>query len=251
MSGLSFMRARGAPRFAAGRVGFAIGDVHGRADLLERMLERISDLSQRAGAGRPIVIFLGDYIDRGPESRAVVDLILGPRLAHCELRCLKGNHEAAMLDFLEQPLKHRAWLGHGGLETLVSYGVYPLPSLGARSADIEAAAASLRRAMPPSHRAFFAGLERYVVYGDYAFVHAGVDAERPLDAQSDSDLFWSRQRFLESDKAASHVIVHGHTPCAEPYRDQRRIGLDTGAYFSGRLSAVELEGEGVSFITVC
>ena len=233
--------------FAPGRVGYAIGDIHGRADLLARMFERL-EAEPRTSEKPPIVIFLGDYIDRGPDSAEVIELLLYKRPEGFEHYYLKGNHEEALLSFIADPAAGRAWLGHGGLQTLGSYGVAPLPSAGASQKDIAKAAALFREKLPDSHLAFFNRLERYVTHGDYAFVHAGVDPARKLEAQTDQDLFWIRRKFLESDRQASHVIVHGHTPAKAPYRDKRRVGLDTGAYFSGVLTAARFEGEEVSFI---
>ncbi len=239
--------AKKSARFAPGRVGYAVGDIHGRADLLARLFDR---LESEARASQPIVIFLGDYIDRGPNSREVIELLLTRRPEGFERRYLMGNHEAAMLGFIADPFANRAWLNHGGLETLGDYGVSPLPSLGAGSTQIEAAGAGFRAVLPDNHLGFFNQLERYIVIGDYLFVHAGVDPQKRLEQQSDADLFWIRKKFLESDKKWPHVVVHGHTPSGKPHRDQRRIGIDTGAYFSGVLSVARFEDEAVDFIEI-
>lgn len=242
-------RAKHAARFPAGRIGYAVGDIHGRADLLARMFE-ILEQEPRVGADPPIMIFLGDYVDRGPDNREVIDLLLCGRPEGFERRYLMGNHEAALLGFYSDPVANRAWLNHGGLDTLGDYGVAPLPSLGAGAGEIEAAGAAFRKLLPEAHLHFFNRLERYVTYGDYAFVHAGVDPTRKLEQQRDADLLWIRRRFLESRKSFPYTIVHGHTPAARPFRDARRIGLDTGAYFSGLLSVARFEGEEVRFIEV-
>jgi Calcineurin-like phosphoesterase len=239
-------------RFPEGRVGFAIGDIHGRSDLLEAMLallEARAELDRREN-GAPIVVFLGDYVDRGPDSRGVIDLLLGPRPLGYERRFLKGNHEQSMLAFMETPLDNRAWVLQGGAETLLSYGVQPPSPLGAVDEDWFAAAAALKAATPEPHRAFLDRLERYVELGDYAFVHAGVDAARPLDQQSDLDLYWSRARFLASKRRFSHRVVHGHTPADQPFADQRRVGVDTGAYVTGTLTAARFEAEDATFLQV-
>ncbi|MEJ0059770.1 MAG: metallophosphoesterase family protein [Terricaulis sp.] len=241
-----------AASFAEARVGYAIGDIHGRADLLVRMFELLearAEADKREG-GEPIVVFLGDYIDRGPNSRAVLDLLIESRPRGFERHYLKGNHEAAMLSFLNEPLTNRAWVVHGGAETLVSYGIKPPPSIGTDDQVWLDVAEKLKAALPQAHMDFIQGLERYVVLGDYAFVHAGIDAARSMEEQTDGDLLWIRERFLTSRKRFSHRIVHGHTPSAEPYADQRRIGVDTGAYASGTLSAVRLEGIEDSFVSV-
>jgi serine/threonine protein phosphatase 1 len=246
---MGFWDAKKRARFADGRVGYAIGDIHGRADLLTRMFERL-EAEPRKGDRPPIVVFLGDYIDRGPESAEVIELLLYKRPEGFEHYYLKGNHEEALLSFIADPNAGKAWLAHGGLQTLGSYGVAPLPTVAASGKDLARACQTFREKLPDTHLGFFNRLQRYVTFGDYAFVHAGVDPARKLDAQTDQDLFWIRRRFLESTKKSSHVIVHGHTPAKEPYRDRRRVGVDTGAYFSGVLTAARFEDGDVSFLHV-
>jgi serine/threonine protein phosphatase 1 len=241
-----------AARFPDGRVGFAVGDIHGRADLLTEMLallEARAGAEQRAG-GEPIVVFLGDYVDRGPQSPAVIDLLLQGRPRGYRRHCLKGNHEQSMQTFMDAPLENRAWVLQGGAETLVSYGVQPPPSVGAQDADWIGVAAALKARVPQPHLDFLNGLERYVAYGDYAFVHAGIDAARTLEDQTDDDLYWARDRFIASRKRFSHRVVHGHTPVDRPYADERRVAVDTGAYASGTLTAARFEGTDVSFLSV-
>ncbi len=241
-----------AARFLEGRVGYAVGDVHGRADLLGPLIERIearADWDLRE-AGPPIVIFLGDYVDRGPDSAGVIDLLLSGRPAYCERRYLRGNHEQALAAFMSNPVANRRWLLHGGAETMKSYGVRPPALVGTSDEDWAAAAAGLKARMPAAHLDFLDGLERYVVFGDYVFVHAGVDVERSLEQQTDEILYWTRERFIANKRRFSHKVVHGHTPVEKPYIDERRIGVDTGAYASGILTAARLEGEGVAFIAV-
>lgn len=239
------------PRFAAGRVGYAVGDIHGRADLLASMMEKLEAAhpEEAVADARPIVIFLGDYVDRGPDSRKVVDLFLDQRPRGFERRFLLGNHEAAMLAFMQNPQKTRDWLASGGMSTLISYGVQP-PSLGASGEALRQIAEQLFERMGPAHLEFFKSLERYVVQGDYVFVHAGVNPDKRLEAQTDEELLWIRKRFLEGRKTWDHVVVHGHTPFQQPYKDHRRISIDTGAYASGRLTAVKLQGETAEFLSV-
>src|SRR5262249_23543698 len=132
----------------------------------------------------------------------------------------------------------------------MSYGVQPPSPVGAADADWLAAASALKLHLPSAHTAFFDGLERYIVLGGYAFVHAGVDASRPIEKQTDDDLYWARQAFLASKRRFLHRVVHGHTPVDRPYADERRIAVDTGAYASGTLTAARFEGEDVTFVSV-
>lgn len=252
---MSFFRAsaRGAAQaaFAPDRVGYAVGDIHGRLDLLVELLTvlEVQAANEIRDGVQPVVVFLGDYVDRGPNSAGVIDLLLKGAPLGYERRFLKGNHEESMLAFLEAPLENRAWVLQGGAETLRSYGVTPPSPVGARDEDWVRVSLELNAKLPPAHIEFLNSLERYLVMGDYAFVHAGVDHSRTLEQQTDADLYWSRQRFLASKKRFSHVVVHGHTPADRPYIDDRRIGVDTGAYASGMLSAARFEGSEVTFLS--
>lgn len=227
-------------RTPEGRCVYAIGDVHGRADLLDALLERIeADAAGGDHVGLPVLVFLGDYIDRGLQSRAVLDRILAIDPGRFELRFLKGNHEAALLDFLDDPATGPFWMTIGGAETLYSYGV-SAPAYDAAPEAYAEAAAALRAAMPAAHLAFLAALELTARYGDYLFVHAGVRPGRSLAAQDERDLLQIRDTFLRHKGRFGFTVVHGHTPAGDVYQDERRIGLDTGAYATGRLSAVRL-----------
>jgi serine/threonine protein phosphatase 1 len=237
-------------RFVDGRVGYAIGDVHGRADLLDLMLKRLEAEANEKGYFNPVAVFLGDYVDRGPQSRETIDLLLdGGRLKGFERRFLKGNHEEAMLGFMADPLANRAWLTHGGLETLVSYGVAP-PAVGAAPEAMITASAELKAQLPETHLAFLSGLERWIKLGDYVFAHAGILPSKSLEAQTDANLFWIRDRFLNHRRNLKFCVVHGHTPMPAPFIDHRRISVDTGAYATGILSAVRLNGEEAKFLSV-
>ena len=246
-----FERAKPA-LFPDGRVGFAVGDIHGRADLLAKLLnlfEARAEQEVREG-GAPVLVFLGDYVDRGADSARVLDLLISRRPHTYERHYLRGNHEQAMLAFMEAPLSNRGWLIHGGADTLQSYGIAPPSPMHATADECEAAAAALKAALPPEHLSFLQGLERYAEFGGYAFVHAGVKAGRSLVKQKDSDLLWIRERFLNSKRRFSHCVVHGHTPADAPFADERRVGIDTGAYATGVLTAARLEGEAVDFLSV-
>ncbi len=241
-----------AARFVEGRVGYAVGDIHGRADLLALLMDELearADADARQG-GAPIVIFLGDYVDRGPESGKVIDMLLAGRPNGFERRYLRGNHEQIMQAFIDDPMATRAWVVQGGAETLMAYGVTPPAPMSNAEDEWRAAAAALCAALPASHVAFLNALERYVELGDYAFVHAGIDAARSLEQQTDEDLYWARERFIASRRTFSHRVVHGHTPVDKPYADARRVAVDTGAYASGTLTAARFEGANVSFISV-
>lgn len=229
-------------------VRYAVGDIHGRADLLEPLLALIEADIAQTGAHEPVVVFLGDYVDRGPNSREVIDLLLSGRPQGAECIFLKGNHEAAMMDFVLGRPGARAWLSHGGLDTLVSYGVEP-PFLGADDEQVQAARRALLEAIPLAHHRFLGGLRDFFCAGPYLFAHAGMDPAKPLVDQTERDLLWTREPFLSDRKPLPYRVVHGHTPVPEPHVDARRIGVDTGAYATGVLTAARLAG-GVSFLRV-
>lgn len=225
---------------------YAIGDIHGERNLLDLLYEMIEQDAKSilAAGGTAVIVHLGDYIDRGPDSRGVVDRLTTP-LNGCERRFLLGNHEMALLRFLAAPETGIEWLRYGGAETLASYGV--APTLG-DDARMRRLAAALRERMPESHRAFLEKLEPYVVIGDYAFVHAGVAPGAPLERQSLDALLWMREPFLSSSAWHGRVIVHGHTIADAPEDLFNRIGVDTGAYASGVLTCVALQGAERRFI---
>ncbi|MGX1198702.1 serine/threonine protein phosphatase 1 [Parvibaculum sp. MBR-TMA-1.3b-4.2] len=219
---------------------YAIGDIHGRADLLEGLLARI-EKDARDFSGRKVIVFLGDYVDRGMDSRAVLDrLVAGPPTAF-EAVYLKGNHEEAMLQFLADAEFGRTWKYYGGLETLHSYGVRDL--MRHDSADeFEQAREKLEAELPEAHKKFLQRLETSAEFGDYFFAHAGVRPGVPLSKQIDEDLLWIREDFLLSESSFGKVVVHGHTPEEKAVFRNNRIGVDTGAYMTGVLTALVLEG---------
>jgi serine/threonine protein phosphatase 1 len=237
-------KARAAPPSTGGRLVYAVGDVHGRLDVLGPLLH---DIAQDTVASKPdeppLLIFLGDYVDRGADSKGVVDLVLEMKAwARFEVRALKGNHEEALLQFLVEPTFGQTWLDHGGAATLASYGVQP----PAQRTDPEAWAKTrdaFALALPAAHRAFYETLELMITVGDYAFVHAGVRPGVPLAQQAERDLLWIRQEFLAERGRFEKIIVHGHTPMETPQLTPVRLGVDTGAYATGVLTAVRLEGE--------
>jgi serine/threonine protein phosphatase 1 len=243
-------RKRPAPTVnAGGRVIYAIGDVHGRADLLSPLVRTIADDAAAMHLDeKPVLILLGDYVDRGNASRDVIDQVIAlqadPRF---DCRALKGNHEEALLSFLEDANFGPTWGDFGGLQTLRSYGVTP-PTLRGNSDEWEKARLDFQAALPSSHLTLLRRLEAMVEYGDYAFVHAGVRPGVPLEEQSEHDLLWIRDEFLQHPSAFERVIVHGHTPEEEPFLGAHRIGVDTGAYATGVLTAVKLHDEARSII---
>jgi serine/threonine protein phosphatase 1 len=225
------------------RLVYAIGDIHGRDDLLAPLLEKIGeDVSALKPEAPAVVVFLGDYVDRGAASKLVIERIITLRKeSGFEVRSLKGNHEAALLAFLSDPKAGPAWAEHGGSQTLASYSVSP-PNLRANLADWDRAREQLVKAMSGAHLAFLNGLELTATYGDYLFVHAGVRPGTPLSAQRERDLLWIREEFLRAKRPFDKVIVHGHTPEEAAFVGTDRIGVDTGAYATGLLTAVRLNG---------
>ncbi len=226
-------------RVPDGERWYVVGDVHGRNDLFSALIEGIEDDDAAAAPATTTVVLLGDLVDRGPDSAGVV------RAARAwaerrSVRFLAGNHEEMFLDSFDDRETLRHFLRHGGRETLLSYGLPPEDYQRMRIEDVQEAMQAL---VPAADRAFLASFEEYIVAGDYAFVHAGIDPARPLDQQRRSDMLWIRERFLRHEEPLSHVIVHGHTIFDDVIDTQHRIGIDTGAFKTGRLTALVLEGE--------
>ncbi len=228
---------------------YAIGDVHGRADLLGELYALITaDAAAAAGAaGAPqhekIVVHLGDYVDRGDDSRGVIEVLLDPPLAGFERVFLSGNHEALMLRFLDDIDIGPLWFDNGAAATLLSYGV-PLAGPLSREATLHVAQRELNERLPDRHLAFLRELRSSHEIGDYFFVHAGVRPGVALEAQAEDDLLWIREEFLGSDADHGRVVVHGHSVRPEVEYRPNRIGIDTGAYATGVLTCLALEGAG-------
>jgi len=221
---------------------YAIGDIHGRLDLLEHIEEMIQRDVDQGGPDRRVVVYLGDYVDRGMEARQVTERLMARALNGFELVHLKGNHEEFLLQFLEDARIGPGWLRNGGNSTLYSYGVRP-PERATDLAALERARLEFKRKLPPHHLDFYRNLALSHVEGDYLFVHAGIAPGRPLDRQEPNDLLWIRDEFLQSDADHGKLVVHGHTIVEEPDVRSNRIGIDTGAYATGRLTALVLEGD--------
>jgi serine/threonine protein phosphatase 1 len=238
----------GAPARAAlpeGQRIYAIGDIHGRADLLDQMHALIAEDAASYG-GTKEIIYLGDFIDRGRDSKGVVERVLKQVPTGLKPRYIKGNHDAALLAFLADAETYRIWKNFGAAETLLSYGVRP--PLYDSAGQIQDARDDLAAVLPADHLAFFNDLELIVVIGDYAFVHAGVRPGVAIEKQDEQDLLWIRDEFLSSSASFGKVVVHGHTPMPAPMRTQNRISVDTGAYATGVLTCTVLEGETARFL---
>lgn len=233
-----------------GRLVYVVGDIHGRYDLLTDLLDRVvADAGRDPHMRRPLLGFCGDYVDRGPDSqRVIASLVWLERYAAFDCFFLVGNHEQMMLDWLEDPLAAYGWLHVGGAETLASYGVaLPEPD-GGREAAIMARN-ELTDRLPASHLAFLRRLEEQRTIGDYLVVHAGVRPGVALARQAREDLIWIRDSFLASNADHGKIVVHGHSWSSDrPERRSNRIGIDTGAYDTGVLTAVRLDGASVDFI---
>ncbi|MCK1420897.1 serine/threonine protein phosphatase [Bradyrhizobium sp. 182] len=236
----SRFRKKTKPRLPDGVRVYAIGDVHGRADLLQSLLTVIDADLARSAPQRAIQVFLGDYVDRGPDSRGVLDLLIARSKSH-ETVCLKGNHEVFLLEVLKDPARVQEWRHYGGLLTLVSYGITPTmnPSAEQQVELIE----RLKRALPPEHLTFLQQLRSSFTCGDFFFVHAGVKPGVALDRQKDEDLLWIRDEFLNCEDRFGKYIVHGHTPVGAPDIRPNRINIDTGAYATGNLTLLTIQGD--------
>lgn len=235
-------RALKRPTALENRRVFAIGDIHGCDDLLEGLIAGMQSVAA-GDPNPPLFIFLGDYVDRGPASRQVIQRLVSFREAGHNARFLCGNHEESMLNFLSHADNALAWPEYGGRATLASYGV-DAPLDESSAANWRQVALALREAMPEPHLRFLYSLEDSIELGDYMFVHAGVRPERPLNRQTRRDLRWIREPFLSDQARLDRIIVHGHTPAQRPYADRRRIGVDTWAYQSGILTGVEFPARG-------
>ncbi|RMD64079.1 MAG: serine/threonine protein phosphatase [Alphaproteobacteria bacterium] len=235
--------SRPRPRVPPGTRVYAIGDVHGCCGLLQALHRQILADGEENGVvsgpdRRRVVVYLGDYIDRGPDSRGLIDLLIETPLSGFETVRLMGNHEEFMLRFLESGDDPENWILNGGDATLRSYGL--------DTATIYGPAAALRAALaarlPAAHRRFLEALRLMHEEGDYLFVHAGVRPGVPIKAQNPRDLLWIREPFLSAKEDFGKVVVHGHTPVERPQVRANRIGIDTGACYGGALTALVLEG---------
>jgi serine/threonine protein phosphatase 1 len=241
-------RAHPDPRAPADTRVYAVGDIHGCPDKLRALHGMI--LSDAADAPkRRVVVYVGDYVDRGPDSRETVDLLIEEPLEGFESIHLIGNHEAFLLQCLEDEGDAMSWLMNGGDATCRSYGVDPYapPDPADRFSWLQQA---LAERVPDSHLAFFRGLAQHHVEGDYLFVHAGIRPGVALADQDPADLIWIREPFLSSEEDHGKMVIHGHTPTTAPDLRRNRIGIDTGACFGGPLTALVLEDDTRRFLQV-
>lgn len=218
---------------------YAIGDVHGCAAQLDRLIAAIDADDQACGGPPGTIILLGDLIDRGPDSAGVVERLIALRRERPSTRFLMGNHEEILLGAIEgETGALRMFTRIGGIETILSYGVSEQEYV---DVDFDGLQALLRERIPAAHLAFIRGFEDMIISGDYVFVHAGIRPGLPLSDQKTKDLRWIRERFLADTAMHEKFIVHGHTITEDVDDRPNRLGIDTGCYLSGRLTAVALE----------
>lgn len=228
---------------------YVIADIHGRVDLLLRLLKRIGKDALQHASKQNVLITLGDYIDRGPDSKGVIDTLIhhAPRGFRKEHLC--GNHEDLLLNFLRKPQTGLCWLINGGWNTLLSYG-FSVKELPESIDDLPNTRDLLLKRMPRWHRTFIRSLKLHYHYGDYFFVHAGVRPGIPLSKQRKADLLWIRDEFLNSKKTFGKIVVHGHTIVKAPEIHANRIALDTGAFYTDDLRCLVLSEEEPQFLQI-
>jgi serine/threonine protein phosphatase 1 len=238
-------KSRLKPRAPEGVRVYAIGDIHGRADLLADVFARIDADRGNFPAGKSVHVFVGDYVDRGPSSRQVLDLLIARGLQY-PAAYLKGNHESYFIEFLKNPSVFADWRLYGGLDTVLSYGLSP--PIAPVEREYVALAAGLDRVLPDIHKGFLGYLKPSFSCGDYFFAHAGVRPRVALAKQREEDLLWIREDFLLHEHPFEKIIIHGHTPVIEPDVRHNRINIDTGAFATGRLTCLVLEGDEMRFL---
>jgi serine/threonine protein phosphatase 1 len=239
-------RQRQQAQVPAGTRLYVVGDVHGRADLLNRMFELIYNDIGLDRVQHVIEIFIGDYVDRGRESKSVLEMLSSTAPLGDRRVCLKGNHEQMLLDFLSDPTTGPSWIEFGGGDTLLSYGVRL--RLNMAPGEAERARVEFQHALPQSHYRFIRSLPVSFRCGDYFFAHAGVRPGIDLAQQRPDDLLWIRDPFLGSTRNFGAIVIHGHTPAAEPVILPNRVCIDTGAFATGRLTCLVLEGTEQRFL---
>jgi serine/threonine protein phosphatase 1 len=227
---------------------YAIGDIHGRLDLLEDIEDQVRSHAREYPVERRVVVYIGDYIDRGYQSRETLDHLLHAPLPGFTSVHLAGNHERTLLQFLDDISVGPGWLRYGGRETLFSYGIEWDREFAGADECLERIQTELRQKLPERHRRFLSDLPLTHMEGDYLFVHAGIRPGVPLERQDEEDLVWIRDEFLASAVDHGKVVVHGHSITERPELRPNRIGIDTGAFATGRLTCLVLEGNQQSFL---
>lgn len=224
-----------------------IGDIHGRADLLDALHVRIEADIDASRDREPVLVYLGDYVDRGPDSRAVLEALSSRAPRNAVRHFLKGNHEETMLAFLGGSRRDPGWLESGGAQTLASYGVdvaFPWTP-----ETLERMACALSTALPDHHMRFLRGLVLFRILGDYLFVHAGIRPGVPPARQAVADMLHGGKAFLNASEPHPYMVVHGHHATTEPDVRPNRIGIDTGAFATGRLTCLVLEDDRRGFLS--
>ena len=225
---------------------YAIGDVHGRFDLLTDLAEKIrADLANDPPEAS-VEIYLGDYVDRGPDARGVIEWLRSPTSVCGKRICLKGNHEDIFLQFIADPGIAEYWRDLGGFETIYSYGVQP--PVARTGEALLASHEQLMQVLPAEDIEFLRTLTLVASFGDYLFVHAGLRPGVPLEKQAEEDMIWIREPFLTGGHDFGQIVVHGHTPTDAPEVHRNRINIDTGAFLTGCLTCLVLEGTERRFI---
>ncbi|QYA03906.1 serine/threonine protein phosphatase [Rhizobium sp. B21/90] len=225
---------------------YAIGDVHGSVELLRHAYEKIIE-DRSEVTGRKLVVFLGDYVDKGPDSKAVLEFLCEPVREGMHHVCLCGNHDAEFFRFLQDPKSNLGWLDFGGVDTLRSYGVDAKHILK-NGGGPDVLHRTVCQAIPDQHIDFLSSLPTMLKVGDMVFVHAGVRPGIPLVEQTDHDLLWIREPFLTEGPKLPLFVFHGHTVTAKPDFGKRRVGIDTGAFATGRLTVLKLSQGTVSML---
>lgn len=230
-------------RILDGEIVYAVGDIHGRLDLLEQAIDAIGRSATKfPAASKRRIVFLGDYVDRGPDSAGTIEYLLNHRFAEFAPTFLRGNHEQAMLDFLDAASPNPAWLNFGGVAALASYGI------AAADRSVESIRDEMRDRVPSAHIDFLRRTEMSKSIGDYLFVHAGIRPGIAIERQIPQDFMWIREPFLSENKPFDFRVVHGHTITEYPDIRPNRIGIDTGAYASGVLTVLALWDDKLDFI---
>lgn len=229
-----------------GELVYAVGDIHGRADLLIKLCAMIQQDMAGCDYAQATIIFLGDYIDRGYHSREVIESLIQLDIPGVEIVCLAGNHEDMMIRFLDDPAEGQFWLGIGGLATLASYNVFLADDSDAES--LLYASNELAAKLPEKHKQFLLALPEHRQIGGYYFVHAGIRPGIPVAEQRREDKLGIRREFTECDVDFGIKVVHGHSGVRKPTIKSNRIGVDTGAFATGQLTAVVLSGSETRFL---